>query len=973
VFIFSLALLAGPMALPAEEIQASGLSPAAIQAAADVALPGDTIVLPAGTYSSFNSTVYIPVGVSLRGAGVDSTILQSGGATANFFVWNSNYQTSSSRVEISHFRCEGAGGGGGNSGSCIYLYRLYDFKAHDLDFRDFRACGFRIYEGRGVIYDCAFTDIYPADLGTTGYGVSVVGDDRWDEEAPALGTQEFIFIEDCSFNHCKHGVACNSDGRYVARYNTFQNPISNRFLVDIHGKQTSHQAGTRAFEIYGNTLIGDSSRTDDWGMGIRGGTGVIYNNTISDLADSGWPTAHKAIALTIDTVQEAYPGGYPDPFQPKDVYVWDNTLDGAAITDCRIGSTWVDWIQKDRDYFMSRKSGYAAYTYPHPLRSEEALPELILDPTQLSFTAEAGGENPAAQSFTVSFSDESDLEWSTSCEADGLVCTPSSGTGGATVSVSLDTVGMSAGTYNADIVVSASETGNTPRYVAVELTLTAPPSPLSALAEVASSSGYAPHEAAFTGTGSGGVSPYSFAWDFGDGDSDSVQNPGHVYTAAGTYTAILTVTDQMGDTDSDSIIITVAEEQQPVGVEASAGSTSGLNPLTVEFFSAPEGGTSPYTYYWDFGDASTPSTDANPSHEYVLAGTFTARVTVTDQTGQWASDTLTINVQSSSSDNDLSISAVTDGPAPGWGGSTYPEPGTHSVGNGASLGIRAAADEDYRFAKWTGDLTEEEAMEPEINLLMDRSRDVQAHFFTKCGDVNGDLQVSPSDAQMAFDIYMGLQDSFTEAQLENADANCDGTVEVPRVTPQDAQSIFNYYLKGTELPGDCSCKSRYLFQTQASDAFRASTAGLSASIDGTVRGLAVEILFPDLRVGREIEIPVVVKGSAELKAFGFDLLFPMGALEFVGYKDGRLSRKFDSFAVHPIADGVVRIGGFSSDSVSLKQRMEVVTLVFRVLSDVVDDDSVVVTNNCDDFQTADFQIPSQPEKPGWKKDSVIQY
>jgi len=54
----------------------------------------------------------------------------------------------------------------------------------------------------------------------------------------------------------------------------------------------------------------------------------------------------------------------------------------------------------------------------------------------------------------------------------------------------------------------------------------------------------------------------SYAWDFGNGDTTSEANPFHVYTAPGTYDAVLVVTDDGGATGSDSVTITVTQSSQ---------------------------------------------------------------------------------------------------------------------------------------------------------------------------------------------------------------------------------------------------------------------------------------------------------------------------------------------------------------------------------------------------------------------------
>src|SRR5437899_986738 len=62
----------------------------------------------------------------------------------------------------------------------------------------------------------------------------------------------------------------------------------------------------------------------------------------------------------------------------------------------------------------------------------------------------------------------------------------------------------------------------------------------------------------FTGTASGGSSPYMFNWTFGDGSSATGNPVTHVYSAGGSYAVTLTTSDSAGHTASVSNSITVS-------------------------------------------------------------------------------------------------------------------------------------------------------------------------------------------------------------------------------------------------------------------------------------------------------------------------------------------------------------------------------------------------------------------------------
>jgi PKD repeat protein len=79
----------------------------------------------------------------------------------------------------------------------------------------------------------------------------------------------------------------------------------------------------------------------------------------------------------------------------------------------------------------------------------------------------------------------------------------------------------------------------------------------------------------FEADGRGGTEPYTYHWDFGDGQEANVQNTRHTYENPGTYTATLTVTDATAQTASDSTEVIVSPEPTTTTSEPTTANETG--------------------------------------------------------------------------------------------------------------------------------------------------------------------------------------------------------------------------------------------------------------------------------------------------------------------------------------------------------------------------------------------------------------
>ncbi len=152
-----------------------------------------------------------------------------------------------------------------------------------------------------------------------------------------------------------------------------------------------------------------------------------------------------------------------------------------------------------------------------------------------------------------------------------------------------------------------------------------------------------------------GIVSYSF--DFGDGSepvSGEQDEAAHVYPLAGSYAAVLTVTDTAGQQSTDQVTIEVMQDSQAPVASLVASVAEGAAPLTTVLdASASTDNQSIVAYAWEFGDGAVQQGEdlVSVSHDYAEAGEYTARVTVSDASGNQASASVVIMVEAAPVDN----------------------------------------------------------------------------------------------------------------------------------------------------------------------------------------------------------------------------------------------------------------------------------------------------------------------------------
>ena len=374
-----------------EIIKAAGCSKADINSAILSATDGDIIIVPEDTATWTSALVLTNMpSVTIQGAGPEKTLVIDATPIDGWEsspLWINQSKNDLKPFRITGITFQGVAGVKGMiniTGSCNY-FRIDNCVFYRDQPTDIGRRG--IYVGKdayGVIDNCTFKHSL----------IAVVDTDYESWTKPYIfGSIDALFIEKCAFKYTKgdnvYGMISGHSGcRWVLRYCDITYGGLNN-----HGMCTSPRSGM-IMEVYNNTWVCDSKIPHGDPITLRGGTGVIFNNTFT-----GYKTYPYA-SLKLTNYRSWYYGcGYPHMGTKCDgtdscdgnedstgypcmdqigraanqvltpAYEWNNITNGEDM-DFIVDSSGLNPVHiiENRDFYNdTKKPDYSPFRYPHPL------------------------------------------------------------------------------------------------------------------------------------------------------------------------------------------------------------------------------------------------------------------------------------------------------------------------------------------------------------------------------------------------------------------------------------------------------------------------------------------------------------------------------------------------------------------------------------------------------------------------------
>lgn len=334
-----------------------------VSATIATASPGDTVLIPSGSFTWGKGGVTVPVNkaIILTGSGTGATTIN---IASDAPTWTRGVIQISEGATVRDFTITQPGSG---NTTAFSAGSHNGWRITGIAYKSAPKAGYFCYAGSyGLIDNCTLNGGSGSDEIIFSRGPT----DSW-QTASSMGTVNAVYIEDCTFNAAGYVCDFNSNARGVVRFCT----INGQMKIDGHGRASNTpDRGCRQMEVYQNRWTPTSGFAA--AIELRGGTGMLFGNR----AAAGWSawfylTEYGYLGQwpNFGSVYQT-PANYPITDQigvgmdPKTAgsepcYVWNNLLGGkawprtlksvAAGAIARYGQDFTekDLIQANRDFF----------------------------------------------------------------------------------------------------------------------------------------------------------------------------------------------------------------------------------------------------------------------------------------------------------------------------------------------------------------------------------------------------------------------------------------------------------------------------------------------------------------------------------------------------------------------------------------------------------------------------------------------
>jgi cell division septation protein DedD len=368
-------------------IPAASCEQAAVQAAIDQAIDGDTVELPIGT-ASWTKGIAITKAITLQGqsviaqagtkdcAATDNTVIKDDlPRSGNFpFVTITASGSKLTRLTGISFMVGSVTGKPNNPGFRVTSTGSEAATAVRIDNCHFGNLNLSQVIGlSGWVYGVTDHNFFEFNGQANGFLIHMdsfggsgrtVGNGSW-EEPPYFGTDKFWFIEDNTFvrsGNQTYGVTdATMDGRFVFRHNHVV-----RGIVTDHGTEGGAR-GARAHEIYDNIFDLGTAKSQS---GSRGGTTLIHDNVM--IGSIPAPNVIYGLNVFRTTGEQS--------FAP----MW-GIADGTSVWDANVTDVGASAMDKNQQTFVEGHAPYVFFRGAATVSHTPGSAEGIMEDTSANF------------------------------------------------------------------------------------------------------------------------------------------------------------------------------------------------------------------------------------------------------------------------------------------------------------------------------------------------------------------------------------------------------------------------------------------------------------------------------------------------------------------------------------------------------------------------------------------------------------